>query len=139
MKRACSALVLLALAALTCGSCGPAVERQSRTVDGVTITLEHARETPINREQQLIVFLTDQDGRPIEGATVALDMLMPAMPMGQNKPLADPLGGGRYRVRALFSMLGDWKTTVRVTIDGKQYEAVFDQVVVASSDEQKLL
>jgi hypothetical protein len=122
----------LLLAALVCAACGPAAtQRQSQVVNGVTITLEGPRAIPINHSQELTVTLTDAAGKPIDGALVALDLLMPAMPMGQNKPLADALGGGHYRVGALYSMTGDWKTTVRATIDGKQYEAVFDQNVVA--------
>ena len=123
--------IVLILAAVLCAACGqPAGMRQSQTVDGLTITFEHPRELPINREQEMTITLTDASGKPVDGAIVALDLLMPAMPMGQNKPLADPLGGGRYRVRAAYSMLGDWKTTVRATINGKTYEAAFDQLVV---------
>ncbi|HEU5086112.1 MAG TPA: FixH family protein [Roseiflexaceae bacterium] len=122
---------VLILALALCVACGqPASMRQSQTVDGLTITLEHPRELPINREQEMTITLMDASGKPVDGAIVALDLVMPAMPMGQNKPLADPLGGGRYRVRAAYSMLGDWKTTVRATINGKAYEATFDQVVV---------
>ena len=54
---------------------------------------------------------------------------MPAMPMGQNRPLAEPLGGGRYRLRTTYTMEGDWILTVRATVGGKGYSATFDQPV----------
>ncbi len=123
-------LLALALIAVALAGCGDApLARQKQTVDGVTIFLEAPAQIKINQEVTMFVTLVASDDRVINGATVSLDLLMPEMPMGQNRPLADGIGGGRYRVRTTYSMLGTWRTTVVAVIAGKQYRATFDQQV----------
>jgi nitrogen fixation protein FixH len=121
--------ILLALCALAgCGS-APAATTQRQTVDGLTVALEQPREAVLLKNYDLTITLTDSAGAPVEGAKVSLDMAMPSMPMGQNQPIADPLGGGRYRAQALFNMIGDWTVRVHVSAGGRSYVAIFDQLV----------
>ena len=48
---------------------------------------------------------------------------------GWAQPIADGLGGGRYRLKNAFTMEGDWKLDVHATIAGKEHIATFDQPV----------
>jgi hypothetical protein len=123
------ALCLIAVVFLV--SCGPPPIRQLQKVDGITIGLEHPEQARLNQEVDLIVTVTDAEDRTVNNAIVTLDLTMPEMPMGQNRPIADSLGGGRYRVRAALTMVGEWTTTVIVLLDGKEYRAVFKQMVRA--------
>ncbi len=124
-------LLLLLLMSLTLVACGePPVIRQKQVVDGLSIFIEHPERVQINREVDLVVTLVDSDDRTINGAIVALDLTMPEMPMGQNQPLADPLGGGRYRARATFGMEGAWVARVKVALGEREYLATFEQMVI---------
>jgi hypothetical protein len=127
-RHLASLLVLLALAA--CGGGGlPGYTTQQQTVDGLSITLERPAQAELLKDYELFVTLKDAGGQPVDGATVFLDLAMPAMPMGANQPLGDGLGGGRYRVKGAFTMEGDWKVDVHATVAGKEYVAMFDQPV----------
>jgi hypothetical protein len=106
---------------------------QSQTVDGLTITLEQPRELIALQDYELFVTLADAEGAPVDGASVYLDLTMTGMTMGVNQPLADPLGGGRYRVRTVHSMEGDWLVTVHARVAGRDYAAVFEYPVALPS------
>ncbi|MDZ4720213.1 MAG: FixH family protein [Roseiflexaceae bacterium] len=120
---------LFCIFALVLVGCTQATTRQKQTVDGVTIFLENPENISLSREVEVFVTLVAADERVINNATVTLDLDMPDMPMGQNRPLADPLGGGRYRIRTTYTMVGTWKTTVIAKIGEKEYRATFDQKV----------
>lgn len=59
-----------------------------QTVEGITIALKSVAAPKMNDAQELVVTLTDEQGLPVEGADVYLDLEMPAMPMG--RPHRDP-------------------------------------------------
>lgn len=129
------ALGVLLLVLTACGGGLPSgYTTQQQTVDGLTITLERPQKAELLKDYDLYVSLTDANNKPIDGAQVSLDMLMPAMPMGSNKPLADSLGNGRYGVKTIFSMEGDWRVTVQARVSGKAYTATFDQPVVPKQE-----
>lgn len=117
-----AALLLVALAG--CGA-APAVTRQEQTVEGLTIALETAERPPINTNQTFTVTLSDAQGRPVDGAEVYLDLTMPAMPMGTNRPIADPQGQGRYSAGAAYTMTGVWEIAVVAEVAGAEHRAVF--------------
>lgn len=121
----CISLVLVACG----GSARPGYTSQQQTVDGLTITLERPRQVEILKEYEFFVTLADAQGRPVDGATVYADLVMPAMPMGANQPLADPLGDGEYRVKGVFTMEGNWGITVHATVAGNDRAATFEQPV----------
>lgn len=98
-------------------------------VDGVVVGLETSASPPLNTSQELIVTLFDEQGQPIDGAGVYLDLTMPAMPMGTNRPVAEPLGEGRYRARTAYTMAGDWEIIVVAEIAGAEHRAVFTRTV----------
>lgn len=121
-----------ALAALVLAGCGrPGTVSEQQTVDGVTFTLERAASLQLLQEYTYVVALADAAGKPIDGATVFLDQQMPAMPMGTNQPVAEPLGGGRYQVRGVYTMAGDWVVKVHALVGGQERVASFEQQVAA--------
>lgn len=123
-------LSLLFLAALTAcgGDARPDYAIEQQQADGVTITLEHPRQLQTLQDYELFVVLADAGGKPIDGATVFIDMAMPSMSMGANQPLADPLGNGRYRIKGVFTMAGAWRLTVHAKIAGTEHTAIFKQI-----------
>jgi YtkA-like len=127
LQRYAALLLLLTLSA--CASSTPGYTTQQQTVDGVSITLERPQQAELLKDYELFVTLKDAGGAAIDGATVFVEMSMPAMPMPAQQPIADGLGGGRYRLRSAFTMEGDWKVDVHATIAGKEHIATFDQPV----------
>ena len=91
MRRIAALLIAaLSLAACSLGQPQPVILQQ--TVDGLSVTLEVPPAVVVLRDYQLIVTLRDAQGAAVDGATVYLDQQMPAMPMGSNQPIAEPLG-----------------------------------------------
>jgi YtkA-like protein len=123
------AILALLLALAGCAGGTPGTTTQQQTVDGLSIALERPQQAEILKDYELFVTLKDSSGQPVDGATVFVDMAMPSMPMGTNQPIADALGGGRYRVKSAFTMEGDWKVEVHATVAGKEHVATFDQPV----------
>jgi YtkA-like protein len=117
------------LTLIGCAGGTPGYTTQQQTVDGISITLERPDHAELLKDYELFVTLKDAGGAPIDGATVIAEMSMPAMPMPPQQPIADRLGGGRYRLRNAFTMEGDWKVDIRATIAGKERIATFDQPV----------
>jgi hypothetical protein len=107
----------------------PPVVRQEQTVDRITIGLEMADKPKLNAAQDFVISLADAQGKPIDNASVYIDLLMPAMPMGTNRPVASSQGKGRYLAQAAFTMTGEWEVTVFAEIEGATHKAVFKQQV----------
>jgi hypothetical protein len=125
-----TALLLLVLALSACSGGTPGYTTQQQTVEGISITLERPQQAELLKDYELFVVLKDTSGTAIDGATVFVEMSMPAMPMPSQQPIADGLGGGRYRLKNAFTMEGDWKVDVHATIAGKEHIAMFDQPVI---------
>lgn len=121
---------LLPFALLVACAAPLAPTRQEQTIDGVTITLESIDQARVNTEQTFTVSLADAQGRPIDGADVYLDLTMPAMPMGTNRPIAVAEGAGRYRASTAYTMTGAWEITVVATIGDQERRAIFPREVV---------
>lgn len=126
MKRYLTLLLAFLLAA--CGQSAPAglPAPVTKTVDGISVTLAASQNPSVNAAQEWVVTLKDAAGQPITGADVFLDLLMPAMPMGQNKPLATPRGDGTYVAQGVYSMSGAWHVVVHAEIAGTEHEIVFE-------------
>jgi YtkA-like len=123
-------LLLLALLLAACAGSGtPGYTTQQQTVDGLSISLERPQQAELLKDYELFVTLKDANGATVDGATVFLDMSMPDMPMPPQQPIADGLGSGRYRLKSVFTMEGDWKVNVHATVAGKEHIAMFDQPV----------
>jgi hypothetical protein len=122
------ATLLLLVALGACGGTGSTVGRlvtQKQIVDRLTIALEAPAQTPLLAEQELVVDLTDQAGQPIDGAEVWLALVMPTMQHSPNEPDAVADGPGRYKAKALFTMVGNWNIQIHATVHGQEYIATF--------------
>ena len=125
MKRwIITGLLLVMLAG--CGGTQSAAAGQTQTVDGLTITLTPLAEPAMGMPQQWTVKLADAAGQPVTGADVYLDLIMTAMTMGQNKPLASDNGDGTYSAAGVYSMGGEWQVVVHAEVDGVDHVATFD-------------
>ncbi|MBP1465492.1 FixH family protein [Candidatus Chloroploca sp. M-50] len=117
-----------------CGTPPPAPEeeltQQQQTIGDLTIAFEGVAVPRINTSQQFVITLTDETGQPRDGADVYIDMTMPAMPMGINRPIAEPEGEGRYVAYSAYTMEGDWEMIVVVRLGDDEYRAVFPVVAV---------
>jgi hypothetical protein len=110
-----------------CGGAGTTAEQQ--TVDGLTFTLERPQQIALLEDYAYVVTLTNASGQPIDGATVFMEQDMPAMPMGSNQPLGEPLGQGKYRIAGVFTMEGDWVLKIHARVNGAEHIATFEQKV----------
>ncbi|MCG8350632.1 MAG: FixH family protein [Chloroflexales bacterium] len=107
----------------------PSTTRQEQTVDNLTISLETSTQPRVNQSQQFRIVLTDDQGNPIDRADVYLNLDMPAMPMGTNRPEAQPEGEGVYLVDAVYTMSGEWTITVVATVEEQEYRTIFTKQV----------
>lgn len=122
-------LAIIAIQILLVACAAPAPLRDEQQADGIVVGLETSASPPLNTSQELIVTLADEAGRPIDGADVYLDLTMPAMPMGANRPEAAPEGQGRYRARTAYTMAGEWEIAVIFEVEGVERRAVFTRLV----------
>ena len=122
------ATLLALLAPSACGSTGSMAGKlvtQKQLVDQLTIALEAPEKVPLLAEQELVIVLTDQAGRPVDGAEVWLALVMPTMQHSPNEPDAVAAGPGRYKAKALFTMVGNWNIEIHATVRGQEYIATF--------------
>jgi uncharacterized protein (DUF2141 family) len=107
MKNSLAAL----LALLIFTACAPQNKNQ------LAVTLEEATQSVGKRA--LILNVT-QDGKPLEVDRLEVEGNMTHAGMGTVTDTAEPLGNGRYAVRAFdFNMSGDWVLTVTAVKDAK--------------------
>ncbi len=124
MRR--STLLLLPLLVFLLSACG-AASTTSRTVivDELSISLEMTAAPRINTAQSFSVTLRDRAGQPLDADEVYLDLTMPAMPMGTNRPIAERQGPGQYLASSAYTMVGEWEITVVARIAGHDHRALF--------------
>jgi len=93
---------------------GPRISA-SKTYLAMLITYEPLRTRKL---QTLEVVITDRDGHPVDGATIAIDGGMPQHGHGlPTRPrISKALGGGNYEIDGLrFNMGGWWELTLTIT------------------------
>lgn len=61
-----------------------------------------------------LVTISDADGSPVNGAHVLLDLSMPGMYHGENRPPCRLAGKGEYICKGYFVMGGLWKVVIEV-------------------------
>jgi nitrogen fixation protein FixH len=119
-----ASLLLLLLGA--CGLMRPAAPfLQQQQVNDLSITLETNADPQLNLPYRFTVTLSDAAGQPVDSHDVYLDLDMPAMPMGANRPIAEPEAPGRYSATTAYTMTGDWEITVVASVDGVEHRATF--------------
>ncbi len=130
-RYACNNIILLVIAGITIGACGATTTVvDERVVEGLTIALERPAQPVALRDYSFTAIITDAADQPVEATLVYFDFTMPQMEMGVHQPIADRIAPGRYGVRTLYSMEGDWRITVVATIDGRDVRAWFDHSVL---------
>lgn len=99
--------------------------RLTQTVDALTVTLTATTQPVVARAQSWQIMVTDAAGQPVADAEVYLDLVMPGMPMGQQKPWAIPQGNGLYTAEGAYTMDGPWQLIVHVEIDRVDHAVSF--------------
>lgn len=78
-----------------------------------------------------LIFMTalSRNGKPVEGASMELDLSMPGMIMGKNRLILRPSSNGRHTGTGVIVRCSTnsktWKAALNATIDGKNYPADF--------------
>lgn len=132
------AILLVLVGALAgCGNGLPALapdqERRQQKLDGLTVTLDSVRAPEVNQAQRFQITLTDQWGRPVEGAEVYLDLEMNMLCLSGAAPIADVVGPGQYAAQSVYQMPGDWQVTVIARIANEEHRAEFAIPVVEAA------
>jgi hypothetical protein len=122
-------VALLACILMLLSSCGTGPRYQAQQ-DDIVGTLQFAQAPIVNQSVPVDVVFQRND-QTVAVTTVALDLQMPGMVMGSNRPLADARTDGTHRVNVLFTMEGEW--SIVVTGDSAQgpVRMVFERIIVS--------
>ena len=118
-----SMFVIISVLLAACGSTVTPAATASRPVN---IKMETDPSPAIMGDMELVLNITDANGNPIEGATVDVSADHTDMSGMNMSGLATDQGGGRYSIKANFSMSGNWKVTVYIRKDGLDYKEDID-------------
>src|SRR3972149_6826218 len=114
MRKILFITLLLALLTLVLAACGTSSAPATQLAPQVNIKLETNPNPAKTGDAELVLNVTDQNGNPIEGAKVDVSADHTDMTgMGMSGPATEQ-GGGKYAIKANFSMSGNWKVTVYV-------------------------
>ena len=113
--------ILIASLLMACGT-GASTPAQSTAVKPVNIAVSTNPNPAVMGDVELIFTITDANGNPIEGATVDVSADHIDMTGMTMSGVATEQDGGRYAIKANFSMSGNWKLTVSVRKDGLDYK-----------------
>ena len=116
-----SMMVLLTVLLAACGAGAPTLA-PSTAGKPVNIAVSTNPNPAVMGDMELIFTITDANGNPIEGATVDVSADHIDMTGMTMSGVATEQGGGRYAIKANFSMSGNWKLTVSVRKDGLDYK-----------------
>ncbi|PDW03630.1 FixH family protein [Candidatus Viridilinea mediisalina] len=129
-------LLLFCLSACSTATRPSASYIEVQQVNGITISLATEANPKLHLPYRFTVSLSDAQGQPLESPHIYLDLDMPAMPMGLNRPIAEPEAPGRYSATTVYTMAGDWEITVVAQIEGQEYRAVFLIYVEEEEEEE---
>jgi len=113
--------ILIAVLLMACGT-GASAPAQATTAKPVNIAVSTNPNPAVMGDVELIFTITDANGNPIEGATVDISADHIDMTGMTMSGVATEQGGGRYAIKANFSMSGNWKLAVSVRKDGLNYK-----------------
>ncbi len=115
-----SMLVAQSVLLAACG--GATTPAPSASSKPVNIAVSTNPNPAMMGDLELVFTITDANGNPIEGATVDVSADHTDMSGMTMSGIATEQGGGKYTIRADFSMSGNWKLTVYVRKDGLDYK-----------------
>lgn len=119
-----SMLVVISTLLAACGSAATPVSTTSSKPANIKV---ETNPTPaVMGDMELVLTISDADGKPIEGATVDVSAVHTDMTGMDMSGVATDQGGGRYSIRPNFSMSGNWKLTVYVRKEGLDYKEEID-------------
>lgn len=101
--------------ALLCAGCAPhpAAPPVETRNPNLHLALDMTPRPPTSLDPTVLtVRVTDAAGKPVSGATVTINLDMPAMPMGRNEVKAGETRAGTYVGMGRFTMAGAWRVTV---------------------------
>ena len=107
-------------------ACGSTLTPAATASKPVNIKMETDPSPAVMGDMELVLNITDANGNPIEGATVDVSADHTDMSGMNMSGLATEQGGGRYSIKANFSMSGNWKVTVYIRKDGLDYKEDID-------------
>jgi len=107
-------------------ACGSTLTPAATASKPVNVKIETDPSPAIMGDMELVLNITDANGNPIEGATVDVSADHTDMSGMNMSGLATDQGGGRYSIKANFSMSGNWKVTVYIRKDGLDYKENID-------------
>ncbi len=123
MRKILFVTAFLALLTFVLVACGSSPAPATQAAPQVNIKLETNPNPAQAGDTELVLTVTDQNGNSIEGAKVDVSADHADMTgMGMSGPATEQ-GGGKYAIKANFSMSGNWKITVYVRkgeLDAKQ-------------------
>ncbi|WKZ35030.1 MAG: FixH family protein [Anaerolineales bacterium] len=119
---------MFVLASVLLSACGGGAAPAADTTEEkpVNIQVETSPSPAMKGDVELIFTLTDANGSPIEGATVDVSVDHTDMTGMGMSGVATDQGGGKYSIKAGFSMSGNWKLTVYVRKDGLDFQEDID-------------
>ena len=100
----------------------PAPAQNSASSGDVKIVVASNPSPAVTGDVELLLTITDKDGKPIEGAKVEVAADHTDMSGMGMSGLATDQGGGRYSIKANFQESGNWVLTVNVTKDSLEYK-----------------
>jgi hypothetical protein len=106
---------------------GTTTRFETQGSQGYRGTLEFQAAPPVTmRPIGFSLALIDPSGQRTAALPAACDLIMPAMPMPENRPRLVP-GKDLYNGEAIFTMAGRWQAVVTFqTADGRPEKLVFD-------------
>ena len=107
-------------------ACGSTLTPAATASKPVNIKMETDPSPAVMGDMELVLNITDANGNPIEGATVDVSADHTDMSGMNMSGLATDQAGGRYSIKANFSMSGNWKVTVYIRKDGLDYKEDID-------------
>lgn len=122
-------IALLACTLMLLSSCGTGPRYQAQQGD-LVVTLQFAQAPVVNQSVPVDVVF-EQNGQAVEVTTVALDLQMPGMVMGSNRPLADAVTASTHRVNVLFTMEGEWSIVVTGNSAQGPVRVVVERIIVS--------
>ncbi len=120
---------MLVLASVLLAACGggaaPAVDGATEQKP-VNIQVETSPSPAMMGDVELVFTITEANGSSIEGATVDVSVDHTDMTGMGMSGVATDQGGGKYSIKAGFSMSGNWRLTVYVRKDGLDFQEDID-------------
>jgi hypothetical protein len=114
MKKYPRIIVFLALLTIVLTACGRVESSANQDTAKIDVKIETKPDPAVVGDVELILTITDLDGKPIEDARVDVSVDHIDMSgMTMDGPASEQ-GDGKFAIKADFSMSGNWEITVYV-------------------------